>query len=174
MKRFCAMLCVLLAAFDATMAAAQQLMPSSPQPYIMQPGGLSGQQQGMQKDILKNAPAYPAPDPTTIPPPPESVSVRQAAIECAVAQKVEQMGREGQFPSNMIDAVFEAGQCSGKVQTFMLVAQTEYPNCFPKISLEEGISIFVNWAAAHNDAASENYVAGMTEAFAQTVPCLKR
>jgi hypothetical protein len=56
----------------------------------------------------------------------------------------------------------------------MLNAQSENPSCFPKISMEEGIHIFVKWAEAHPDEGATPYPDGFKKAFEDAVPCLKK
>ncbi len=102
-----------------------------------------------------------------------TTSTRQTAVECATAELVEQASQQHKLVGNVVTSVYSAGVCTGKMQTFMLIAQRENPNCFPKISLEDGISIFVKWADAHPAQYNTGYISGFSEAFAEMAPCLK-
>lgn len=97
-------------------------------------------------------------------------STYEAAVECATAVMAEE---KKQF-TNVRDAAFKAGLCTGKVQTYMLNAGAEDPGCFPKISLEEGINIFVKWTEEHPDEGASDYTDGIRKAFEDAVPCLKK
>lgn len=97
------------------------------------------------------------------------LSTHQAAVECATAIIIEQHKRF----ANARDAAFKAGLCAGKIQSYMLRAQEEQPSCFPAISLEEGINIFVKWADTHLSEGDSPYPQGIRKAFEGAVPCLK-
>jgi hypothetical protein len=99
-----------------------------------------------------------------------SLTTYEAAVECATSIMVE-LHKNFVHPK---DAVFKAGLCAGKVQTYMLTAQSANPGCFPKISLEEGIGIFVKWSEAHRGEGDKPYPEGLKAAFTDAVPCLKK
>ncbi len=103
-----------------------------------------------------------------------SISVQEMAVECALAQAAETAGEHRRPLSNPLGTAFKAGLCTGKVQTYMLTAQSDNPSCFPKISMEEGIAIFVKWAAANPNRASDGYIEGLKAAFDDAVPCLRK
>jgi len=111
-----------------------------------------------------NAHAAPA---STVDP---SLTTYEAAVECATAKLVEQRGTF----ANAKDAAFKAGACTGKIQSFMLDAQARYPDCFPRISLEEGIAIFVKWAEGNKALGGEAFPSGLRKAFEEAVPCMKK
>lgn len=103
-----------------------------------------------------------------------SLSVDAAGAECIIALAMEKAGQQHKSFPDPIDAAFKAGLCTGKMQTYMLRAQAENTACFPKISLEEGMSIFVKWATANPGQSSLDYLTGYKMAFESAIPCLKK
>lgn len=103
-----------------------------------------------------------------------SLTVTEAGVECALAQVAEEAGKLHRRINDPLTTAFKAGLCTGKVQTYMLAVQTENPACFPKISLEEGIAIFIKWAAANPGQGQSLYTSGLKAAFEDAVPCLKK
>jgi hypothetical protein len=102
------------------------------------------------------------------------LTTHEAAVECALAQIVETAGQHHRAVGNPLNATYKAGLCAGKIQSFILTAQAAHPSCFPKISLEEGISMFMKWAEAHRNQGGSSFLDGFERAFAESVPCMRK
>jgi len=142
--------------------------------FVLGPSGARAQEQA----LFPNTPQAMAPQgqgntESTSPVDP-TLTTHETAVECALAKIVEDAGQRHLSMGNSLTTIYQAGLCSGKIQTYILAAQAQNPSCFPRISMEEGINIFVKWAEANLNQGGALYLDGFKAAFEESVPCMKK
>ena len=109
----------------------------------------------------------PAPDDPTL-------TTHETAVECAMALIVQSASDRHVQLADPAGNSFKAGLCTGKIQSYMLRARAENPDCFPKYGLDDAMRLFVKWVEAHPQEGTLLYPEGFKQAFEDAVPCLKK